>query len=73
MEQVITATFEDGAFKPDSPVVLTQGTRVRLVVAPLAYSPSSAAEALEDLEAACHQSPVHAGGILTRDQLHERR
>lgn len=32
MSQVVTATFEDGVFKPDRPLDLSPNARVRLIV-----------------------------------------
>jgi predicted DNA-binding antitoxin AbrB/MazE fold protein len=74
MSQVITATYTDGIFKPDVPVNLSPGVRVRLVLEPLEPAPELVEDAWEDLEQLCVEFPVDSGGLrLTRDQLHERR
>jgi predicted DNA-binding antitoxin AbrB/MazE fold protein len=39
MSQVITATYTDGILKPDRPLNLSPGTRVRLTLESLAPSP----------------------------------
>jgi predicted DNA-binding antitoxin AbrB/MazE fold protein len=46
MSQIITATFEDGIFKPDAPPALDPKARVRLIVEPL-EAPREATEAEE--------------------------
>jgi predicted DNA-binding antitoxin AbrB/MazE fold protein len=74
MSQVITATYTDGILKPDVPLNLSPGMRVRLIVEPLASSPELVQGAWEELEQLCNESPVDSGGLrLTRDQLQERR
>jgi predicted DNA-binding antitoxin AbrB/MazE fold protein len=73
MNQVIIATFEDGVLKPDQQLVLSPGTRVRLVVEPLDRS-EAARSALEELDRLCDEYPIDSGGaLLTREQFHERR
>ncbi|MFO0968987.1 MAG: antitoxin family protein [Gemmataceae bacterium] len=73
MSQIITATFENGVFKPDDPPALAAGTKVRLVVdvrtdEALMDDPST------ELDKLCEEVPIQTGGVrLTRDQLHERR
>jgi predicted DNA-binding antitoxin AbrB/MazE fold protein len=74
MSQMITATYRDGMLKPDVPLNLSPGMRVRLVVEPLEHLPEAVQEAWEELEQLCAEFPVDSGGIrMTRDQLHERR
>jgi len=43
MSQVITATFEDGVFKPDQPPDLPAQARVQLVVVPEGETPEETA------------------------------
>ena len=74
MSQVITATFEDGCLKPDTPLDLPPQQRVRLTIDVLEDAQKAADEAWEELERLCDEVPIDSGGeILTRDQLHERR
>lgn len=72
MNQIIYATFQDGAFKPELPLQFPNGTRVRVVVEPA--TPEEKQQAWEELERLCEEMPINsAGERLTRDQLHERR
>jgi len=72
MNEVITATFENGVLKPDKQLVLPSGTKVRLVLEPLEPSAGNQT-ALDELDRLCDESPIDSGGVLlTRDQLHER-
>jgi predicted DNA-binding antitoxin AbrB/MazE fold protein len=73
MSQIITATFENGVLKPDQPLSLPPGTRVRVVVESL-EAQAERQRAWEELERLCEEFPIDTGGErLTRDQLHERR
>ena len=66
MTQIITATFEDGVFKPDGKLNLAAGAKVQLVVSP---SPDNKEQAQSEVP----QHPVHAGGdALAREQLQAR-
>jgi predicted DNA-binding antitoxin AbrB/MazE fold protein len=70
MGQIITATFENGMLKPDTPLDLPSGSKVRLVVEPV--DPDQAA--WEELEKLWETASVDSGGkLMTRDELHERR
>jgi predicted DNA-binding antitoxin AbrB/MazE fold protein len=70
MDQVITATFENGVLKPDQRLGLPPRSRVRLVV----QAVETPDEAWEELQRLLKSSPINSGGdFLTRDQLHERR
>lgn len=71
----ITATFENGMFKPDQPLPLAERSRVRLTIEPIeAWSPETAQAAWEALKAQIREQPLHLGGKrFTRDELHERR
>jgi predicted DNA-binding antitoxin AbrB/MazE fold protein len=75
MSQTITATFVEGVLKPDEPLDLPAGARVRLVVEPIAIpSPEEADKVWAELEKLWDEVSVDSGGVhLTRDQLHERR
>ncbi|MBY0527472.1 MAG: DUF104 domain-containing protein [Gemmataceae bacterium] len=76
MGEAMSATYVDGVFKPDKPLNLPAGTRVRLVmfdVAP-ALSPEERQRALEDFNRVCDTLSIDLRGErLTRDQLNERR
>lgn len=71
----ITATFENGMFKPDQPLPLAERSRVRLTIEPIeAWSPETAQVAWAALKAQIREQPLHLGGKrFTRDELHERR
>jgi predicted DNA-binding antitoxin AbrB/MazE fold protein len=79
MSQIITATFEDGIFKPDIPPALDPKARVRLIVEPLEV-PREAADAEEsmeevrwdDFEKAMDDITNSSGFRMTRDELHDR-
>lgn len=71
----VTATFENGIFKPDEMVPLADHSRVRLTIEPIAdWSPDAAREAWEAIQARLKEHPIHGGGLrYSRDELHERR
>jgi predicted DNA-binding antitoxin AbrB/MazE fold protein len=72
MSQVFTATFQDGVLKPEQPLDLPPGTRVRVTVETFAIDERD--KALQELDRLCEEFPIHSGEErLTRDQLHERR
>lgn len=72
MTQIITATFEHGVLRPDVPIALAPGERVRLTVEPIVSNEQSHAEAWDEFERLCEEAPIHSGGKkLTRDELHE--
>lgn len=74
MTQIVTATFEDGVFKPDDKLDLAQGARVQLAVTLSTHSVTERQRAFAELERFRMQHPIDSGGErLTRDQLHERR
>jgi predicted DNA-binding antitoxin AbrB/MazE fold protein len=73
MSQIITATFQDGVLKPDQPLDLPPGSRVRLTVEPV-VSEEEKDKAWEEWDKLCEEIHLDAGATqLTRDQLHERR
>ena len=73
MSEFITATFEDGVFKPHQKLDLAVGAKVRLLVSPCGANHSDGEDALDELDGFCDDEPILAGGVhLTRDQLHER-
>jgi predicted DNA-binding antitoxin AbrB/MazE fold protein len=76
MSQSITATFEDGVFKPDQQPALSESTRVRLLVEPMSEDAdeSRRRQAWTDLEQLWQKSTFDSHrDRLSRDQLHERR
>jgi predicted DNA-binding antitoxin AbrB/MazE fold protein len=82
MSQTITATFVDGVLKPDEPLDLPAGARVRLIVEPVVTpSPEEADKVWAELEnlgdefdRISDEISVDSGGKLpTRDELHDRR
>ena len=82
MSEVIDATFEDGVFKPDTPIHLPPKARVRLVVEVDGDTRSEIDRYRnsEELKAGAEQflaliwaSTYHSGGFkMTRDAMHER-
>jgi len=86
MAEIITATFQDGAFVPEQAVAFPPGTRVELVVKSVETASTSAAEALRQhtppteeqlasFNAICDEIGQKVRGFKhrTRDELHERR
>jgi len=75
MSTEVIATFENGVFKPETPVECVDHSRVRLTVEPI-----KAELTHEDRQAAWERSkqniqqfPVHSQGErFTRDELHDR-
>jgi predicted DNA-binding antitoxin AbrB/MazE fold protein len=76
MIQIIAATFEDGVFKPDHRPVLSESTRVRLIVETANEDAEKSLQQLAwgSLEQLWQESTFDSrGDRLSRDQLHERR
>lgn len=74
MTQTISATFEDGVFKPDESLELANGAKVQLIIAPATAASGDRRRAWEALEQYRFAHPIDSQGHrLTRDQLHERR
>jgi predicted DNA-binding antitoxin AbrB/MazE fold protein len=74
MTQMITATFEDGVFKPDSGLDLANGAKVQLIITPSTSAVDDRRRAWKELEQYRLEHPIDSEGHrLTRDQLHERR
>lgn len=75
MVQVVSATFQDGVFKPDRQPALSDSARVRLVVETLDSNDTAQAdESWTALQQLWSTSSFSSGGDrLNRDQLHERR
>jgi predicted DNA-binding antitoxin AbrB/MazE fold protein len=73
MSQMVTATFENGVLKPDQPLELPSGSRVRVFLEPLEPQ-AERQRAWENVQRLWKEHPINSGGDrLTRDQLHERR
>ena len=74
MNQVITATIEDGVLKPDQEIAFAAGTKVRVTIEPCDDEPGHINPACDELDTLCEEFPVESHEpMLTRDQLHERR
>ena len=74
MDQIVTATFDHGVLKPDTPLDLPANARVRLTIERLQPEAGEPLDALDALDQLCDEYPIDSeGNILTRDQLHERR
>jgi predicted DNA-binding antitoxin AbrB/MazE fold protein len=73
MSQFITATFENGVLKPDQPLELANGARVRLIVEPV-LTKEDKENAWVEWDKLCDEIKLEeSASRLTRDQLHERR
>jgi len=72
MAQVVTATFEDGMFKPDRPLDLPAQAKVRLVVEVMEEAAARDA-AWEEFEKVMDEMTIDSGGpIPTREELYDR-
>jgi len=73
MTQTFMATYEHGVLRPDAPIELAAGERVRVILDSLPTPVAARNEALDELDRLCEEAPIHSGGEkLTRDQMHER-
>jgi predicted DNA-binding antitoxin AbrB/MazE fold protein len=73
MSQIINATVENGALKPDRDLGLASGTKVRVTVEQCDDAIAQAKVACDELDRLCDETPIDSqGNRLTRDQLHER-
>jgi predicted DNA-binding antitoxin AbrB/MazE fold protein len=68
--QIITATFENGVFKPDAKLDLAAGAKVQLVVTPIDEAKLIGEHSEESRRAGCATAPAEPR--LTREQLHDR-
>jgi predicted DNA-binding antitoxin AbrB/MazE fold protein len=75
MVQVLSATFQDGVFKPDERPALRNSSRVRLLVEPLNGDDlAKRDESWAILQRLWDTSTFNSrGDRVTREQLHERR
>ena len=80
--RMFSATYRDGAFHPDEPCDLPEGTRVMVgeslngVYPPLEADPAKRREIRKALVKEMTENPLFAGvdvPRLTREQMHERR
>lgn len=70
----IPAVFDQGVFRPETPVALAEGTRVTLTVDVEDEELRKRQAAFAEFVRYCQESKIDSGGLkLTRDQLHERR
>ena len=73
MNQVITATIEDGVLKPDQEIAFAPGTKVRVTIEPYDAELAHGNLACDELDELCTEFPIESHELkLTRDQLHER-
>ena len=77
MSQIITATYEDGVFKPSEPLDLTPHSTVQLTVEELP-NPAEARPSKEEILAMMQKlfaqsKDFSSAPHMTRDELHERR
>jgi len=79
--KLLNAVFENGTFRPESPVELAEGTRVRIAVERVESAPQHPALSIEErrrirqrVVERMMRNPVPSGSPrFTRDELHERR
>ncbi len=73
MAYEISATFEDGVFKPDEPLDLAPHTRAKIVLE-VPHEPSQVVkQAILDIEQLWNEYPVKLGKPRpTRDDLYDR-
>lgn len=75
MSTEVIATFENGVFKPETPVECVDHSRVRLTVEPIKaeLTHEDRQAAWERFKQNIQQFPVHSQGErFTRDELHDR-
>ena len=80
MTSTLTAIFERGAFRPESPCDLAEGSRVILdihdagpVQPPVVAAPAERERILRELLARMKANPLLPGAPrFTRDELHDR-
>lgn len=81
MIDTVTAVFENGAFRPESPVELPEGSRVVLSIAnasgiapPAVESAEERRRILREVVERMMRNPIPPDSPrFTRDELHERR
>ena len=73
MNQVITATIEDGVLKPDQEIAFATGAKLRVTIEPCDEEIGHVNRACDELDALYEEFPVESREPrLNRDQLHER-
>jgi hypothetical protein len=73
MPTEVDATFVNGTFKPDLPVLLPEHARVHLTIESVDKRRIAGLEAWNAIQARLRERPLHFGGRrFTRDELHER-
>ena len=79
-QRMFSATYRDGAFHPDEPCDLPEGTRVKVaeslngVSPPLEPDPAERRRIMKELLKDMKKNPLNlASHGLSRDELHERR
>lgn len=71
MNEVVSATYVNGVFRPDQAISLPANTRVRLVIERVDADQKT--KFLEEFDQLCDEHPIYSTEpYLTRDQLHER-
>jgi predicted DNA-binding antitoxin AbrB/MazE fold protein len=71
MTEIVTATFQDGAFVPEVQTHVPNGSRVRLVVQTI-DDQETREQFLKEFDEFCDAVSVNGGKHLTRDELHDR-
>ena len=74
MTEHVTATYSNGVFTPDTPVALTEGTKVDLTVSPRKESTLTPQQALDGLREFASRIRIPPDfKFLTREELNDRR
>ena len=74
MNEVITATVEDGIIKPDQDIGIATGTKVRITIEPIERGQSSRDSAADQLATTIRDLSRPLGGkpYSDRDELYDR-
>lgn len=73
MSQIVSATFVDGAFRPDQEILLASGTKVRLVIEPCEELAVGQGCVDDEFNRVFDELDFHSPDRwLTRNELHER-
>ena len=78
--EIVDAIFENGQFRPDHPLLLPEGSRVRLAVEPMSSAPASPSFSVEERRAIrlraldrISANPVPSGAPrFNREDLYDR-
>lgn len=73
MVTAIQATYEHGVLRPDDPLTLPEGSRVHLVIQPMADPKQAWEDRFAEFQKFLKEHPISSGGRkFTRDELYDR-